>query len=834
MRPGDPLHLMRRSRGVVAAYVVLCLMATAPDCVGAPASPAPATVLPAEAPQKTPPAPGTPLKGAAPQAPVSIPVPEIVAKAQEVTKLLRELDALAAPVPEIVAIQTRLPDISTKLGPELKSTIEILEQGPPIGIQERLTQSWQASSSELAGWLDIITKRATQLERELDRLASLRATWAQTRIDAQASRAPTPVVQNVETVLADIEAARVRLQAQRAVTLVLQDQVAEQAKRCQHALAEITRLRQGSLALTLTRSSPPIWSHELRRADFERMPARLGEELGASVTLLRQFATEHAIRLLLHGLLFIGLILLTRGARSWAHGAAAREGAPPAAAVFDRPYAAAAAAALVSVLWIYPARPRTIGDVCGILLLVPLLRILRPLIARAMAPVLYAFAVLILVDRVRAQLVVTPLGDQVVLLMEMLPAIVVLSWLLGSRQLRRTLRVDGMTPQRLHVQDAVAGVCLLVCAASFVAAASGSVRLARMLGSGLLVDVFLAIAAYAAVKVLDGLLAFAFRAWPLCRLGMVARHRDLLQRRVHRTLVTIMVGTWALAVLTHRGLIDVAATVGRAALAVEVRRGGIGVSVGDVLAFFFTVWLAFMVSAFVRFLLEEDVFPRLRLGRGLSYTISSLLHYTVLLLGFLLAIAALGVDLNKVTILAGAFGVGLGFGLQGMVNNFVSGLIVLLERPMQVGDAIQMGDVAGEVRRIGIRSTTVQTAEGADVIVPNASLVAEKVTNWTLSRHVRRVDVPVGVAYGTPPEKVLELLRGVAAAHPHVLVKPAPEALFLEFADSALKFELRAWTDRFDRWLAIKSDLNVAVYGALQAADMKIAIPQREVRLRPT
>src|SRR6266404_2006252 len=336
---------MRRSRGVVAAYVVLCLMATAPDCVGAPASPAPATVPPAEAPQKTPPAPGAPPKAAAPQAPVSIPVPEIVAKAQEVTKLLRELDALAAPVPEIVAIQTRLPDISTKLGPELKSTIEIREQGPPIGIQERLTQSWQASSSELAGSLDIITKRATQLERELDRLASLRATWAQTRIDAQASRAPTPVVQNVETVLADIEAARVRLQAQRAVTLVLQDQVAEQAKRCQHALAEITRLRQGSLALTLTRSSPPIWSHEPRRADFERMPARLGEELGASVTLLRQFATEHAIRLLLHGLLFIGLILLTRGARSWAHGAAAREGAPPAAAVFDRPYAAAAGGA---------------------------------------------------------------------------------------------------------------------------------------------------------------------------------------------------------------------------------------------------------------------------------------------------------------------------------------------------------------------------------------------------------------------------------------------------------------------------------------------------------
>src|SRR5438552_11898628 len=109
-----------------------------------------------------------------------------------------------------------------------------------------------------------------------------------------------------------------------------------------------------------------------------------------------------------------------------------------------------------------------------------------------------------------------------------------------------------------------------------------------------------------------------------------------------------------------------------------------------------------------------------------------------------------------------------------------------------VGDTIQIGDVAGQVRRIGIRSTTVQTAVGAEVIVPNASLVAEKVTNWTLSSRVRRIDVPVGVAYGTPPEKVLELLRGVAAAHPDVLAKPAPEALFLEFADSALKFELRS------------------------------------------
>jgi small-conductance mechanosensitive channel len=176
--------------------------------------------------------------------------------------------------------------------------------------------------------------------------------------------------------------------------------------------------------------------------------------------------------------------------------------------------------------------------------------------------------------------------------------------------------------------------------------------------------------------------------------------------------------------------------------------------------------------------------------------------------------------------------VGIGFGLQNVVNNFVSGLIVLVERPIREGDVIQVGDIAGEVRRIGIRSSTLRTPEGADVIIPNASVVSEKVTNWTYSDRLRRLDVRVNVAYGSAPEKVIELLGGVAAAHPGVLAEPPPLALFLGFGESALNFELRAWTNRFDRRVMILSDLGVAVYAALRAAGMEIPVPQREVRLR--
>jgi len=241
-----------------------------------------------------------------------------------------------------------------------------------------------------------------------------------------------------------------------------------------------------------------------------------------------------------------------------------------------------------------------------------------------------------------------------------------------------------------------------------------------------------------------------------------------------------------------------------------------------VLAFILTVCLAFIASSLIRFVLEEDVYPRLRLSRGLPYIISSLLHYTVLFVGFLLAVSALGVDLNRITILAGAFGVGLGFGLQGLVNNFVSGLIVLFERPIHVGDSIRLGDVIGRVQRIGIRSTTVRTPEGAEVIVPNASLVAEKVTNWTHAGHRRRVDTQVGVAYGNAPDKVLELLRAVAALQPGIITTPPPVALLLGFGSIALNFELRAWTNRPEQWIEVRSELNVAVYAALQAAGIEI------------
>jgi small-conductance mechanosensitive channel len=253
--------------------------------------------------------------------------------------------------------------------------------------------------------------------------------------------------------------------------------------------------------------------------------------------------------------------------------------------------------------------------------------------------------------------------------------------------------------------------------------------------------------------------------------------------------------------------------------------------VGDLVAFAVTVWLAFVVSRLARFVLEEDVYPRVSLARGIPYTVSTLLHYVILLLGFIFAVAAMGVDLNRVTILVGAFGVGIGFGLQAVVNNVVSGFILLFERFIQVGDAIQIGDLAGEVRRIGIRSSMVRTWEGAEVIVPNGILTSEKLSNWTLSDRLRRVDVRVGVAPGSDAARVLAILRDTAAAHPGVLREPAPLAFFMGFIPTGLDFELRVWTARFEEAPQVKSELGLAILAALSEAGIEIPSGRHDVRL---
>jgi small-conductance mechanosensitive channel len=196
------------------------------------------------------------------------------------------------------------------------------------------------------------------------------------------------------------------------------------------------------------------------------------------------------------------------------------------------------------------------------------------------------------------------------------------------------------------------------------------------------------------------------------------------------------------------------------------------------------------------------------------------------------ALLALGFEFTKLTIILSALGVGIGFGLQGIVNNFVSGLILLFERPVRVGDFIELDGKWAEIKNIGLRATTVQTFDQADVIIPNADLVSNQVINWTLSNRRVRLIISVGVAYGSDIELVMKTLVACARENSGIAGEPTPQVLFQSFGESSLDFELRVWVPNAEDRLTVKSELNQEIERKFRGAKIEIAFPQRDLHLR--
>jgi len=242
---------------------------------------------------------------------------------------------------------------------------------------------------------------------------------------------------------------------------------------------------------------------------------------------------------------------------------------------------------------------------------------------------------------------------------------------------------------------------------------------------------------------------------------------------------------------------------------------------------------SFVLSWVIQYLILQDEAAKVKMGPGGQQSLASLVHYTLIFVGFLVAMVILGIDLTKVTILLGALGVGIGFGLQQIVNNFICGIILLLERPIRVGDYIELGDGEwAEVKRIGLRATRVLTFDRADIWIPNADLITHQVVNWTFSDRFARLKIPVGVAYGTDTHQVLDLLMEVANEDKAVVQYPAPYAYFNGFGDSSLKFELRVYLLDLDNWFTVYGRLYQSIEQKLREAGITIPFPQRDLHVR--
>jgi len=757
--------------------------------------------------------------------PVAIPSTEIASRATSTISVLTEMSKTAVSQPQVEEISAALP--------ELIATIEQLRDDPvnaaledqaPFLLEDARLQ-WVRLDTRLAGWGHTLDTRAQTLYDARAQVHRFQETWTLTRTETAGEELPTAVTQQIQTVLETVDATDRELQIRQDVVLTLQNQISEQVI----AIGVQTGLIDSALDAVrndvLRRDLPPIW-----RAGSVPIPAVRGQLQETWDRLYRggeQFVTNYRDDILKQFAFFLVLSLLVfvlnRKAKRYQD---QDESIQAASSVLKHPLVAAGLlTVLVSDLF-YPNAPLVIKNLLPVLALPLAARLAAGLVPRSLLRPLYSLLVLSFVSNLQNLFLDQGPVRRSILLVIAMAAIAGLIWLQRRTRTKSLLAWPRVSTVVVHLGG-------LTFSISVVANFLGFVALAELITYATLESAFLAFVLLAAVRIAEALVMVGLRTGSVRSLASIRFHTVALQHWISRFVRLGAVILWLSAVLKLFQVRQPVLGLLEEWLTRSWQVGSVHVTPTNVILFAVVLWVARLLAKIVRGLLEDDILPRAHVERGVGTTISTLINYTILALGILLALAAAGFDVQQFALVAGALGVGIGFGLQNVVNNFVSGLILIFERPVQKGDKVQVGTLVGEVKHIGIRASTVRTFDGADVIVPNADFISSQVINFTLSDRLRRITVEVGVAYGTDPVSVPELLVNVAGEHEKVLENPVPYVLFLGFGESSLDFKLRFWTADYDNWIHTASEVTVAVNAALAAAGIVIPFPQRDLHVKP-
>jgi small-conductance mechanosensitive channel len=424
------------------------------------------------------------------------------------------------------------------------------------------------------------------------------------------------------------------------------------------------------------------------------------------------------------------------------------------------------------------------------------------------------------------------------LLLNALPALVVVDmgrrryWVMerrGTEEAEEDEEAAADTPQS-GFWGLVRRITALIAVISILASLMGYADLAAFLVRSLL----LSIVTLGAIAILRGLgreligagLRSGFMREAL-ELRHVARNRIKFWLRTLLDAAFIVTGVMVIAAVWSSPFGEFWAQARRLLSGVTI--GGVTISFTDILVALSIFVLILLLTRLGQRFLNNRVLPQTNFDSGVQNSLSAGFGYIGIILAAVFGISALGVDLSNIALIAGALSVGIGFGLQTIVSNFVAGIILLIERPIKVGDWVLVGGNEGLVNRITVRSTELQTFQRASVIIPNSDFISTSVINWTHKDHYGRIEVAVGVAYGSDVEKVREVLLDCAQRHERVLTSPEPQVIFMNFGASSLDFELRCFTSEVSYRLLISSDLRFAIDKAFREAGIEIPFPQHVV-----
>jgi small-conductance mechanosensitive channel len=492
----------------------------------------------------------------------------------------------------------------------------------------------------------------------------------------------------------------------------------------------------------------------------------------------------------------------------------------------SRPLSAALLVALFLSVWIYSEGITTVVEMILLLMVIPVIRLTPGIISRELQKPVYILTFLFILDSLQKNAVGFALVQRLLLLVAALIGIIMLIVLMREARITRIEERPALSRWFWKGLPVILGLAVICAGANIY----GSTNLARTVGWGTIESFYLLVIVYISATVATGLVTVLIRRRHVKAIQFMKTYAHNVERWAKFAINITALLIWMRATFRAFGIWEDLSAWYTALLDYQWTVGTMVISVNAIVDFIMVIAATFILTRIVKIILDMEIFPRFSLPKGLPAAISMFVRYTLVTLGLFLALSSVGIDLGKFSLLAGALGVGLGFGLQKIVANFISSLILAFGRTIRVGDTVKYNDVYGSITEIGVNATTVKTFDGSDVIIPNSDLISNRVVNWTLSDIQRRMELPVKVAFESDPHEVLRVLEKVAVEHPNVLNNPPPFAVFNGFGDYFLDFTLYYWIPS-SLYFQAKTEIALAVYDQIRATGISIPRPQRDLKL---
>tara|TARA_B100000809_G_scaffold95005_1_gene93649 strand:+ start:4677 stop:7091 length:2415 start_codon:yes stop_codon:yes gene_type:complete len=768
--------------------------------------------------------------------PQFIPTLKIIDKIEEEKETVKNIYKDIDNNENLTVIDSLLPIYSKFITDQKKSTENFIKANPNRLKITILVKKWNGYIDFLSIWQEDVNTYAKKNSSLANKVVFNRSTWELTYENAKEKKIPYEVLKNVKTVLNELTTLEKNIFSNSNNLLKLESKISKQISSSKEVIVHLNELKNSNVYDLFYLRHQPLWKLSFKASKNEKIRKENSESISKNISdfinLLKNSEEQlnlFVILVLLISLLILYVRSLLQKSEIYQTGfeiTRARDN------LKDFTLTTILFTVIVVAKYTFVNTPKLFDDFLSIIVLIVIIPLVKANLNPSYYRALYIIVSFYILDLAKTYLWLTTGQYKLYLLVLGLLILVTTFIIKPNRSALKKIKIGyfGKYLQRLTPALYVLGTIAIF------SNILGYTNLTETIIKSCISVGVITMLFYYILLIVNSISVVVIHRHYNRKIGYDVKDKKKNQRKASKIIRIIMTILGSIIFLKQ---IDVFNSV--LALLVKVLATPIGdptFTLGSIISFILILIGSYVATKLVSFAFgdfdeSDKLFNVIKLPKGVPAAISLVIRYFIFAFGIMLALSSLGIDLSKFNLMAGALGLGIGFGLQTVVSNFISGLILVFERPILPGDTIEINNLTGVVNRIGVRSSSISTFDGAEVIVPNNNLISSNLINWTHTKSIKRLEINIGAAYDADPNKVIQILADAALSSDKVLRTPRPLPLLNEFGESSLNFKLRFWV-KSENALGGKSDVSIAIYNKFKENNIEIPYPHQDVHIKET